>query len=125
MCRAATVAVKLHHDGGPELANVVNEELTSLNDWSTLLPLVDFTRFNTPGTAGITPRDLDRAWSAASPLERELTLLDENPAENLTDVVSRQLEGFRTVRELVLSQRSQTSQRTAALANGRLRLAIA
>ena len=41
-------------------------------EWPELLPVVEFLIYNTPGTYGYTPRDLDRRWSLAIPLEKEL-----------------------------------------------------
>ena len=37
-----------------------------------LLRVVEYTVYNTPGAHGFTPRDIDRRWSLASPLERAL-----------------------------------------------------
>ena len=37
-----------------------------------LTHVVEYLVYNTPGVHGYTPRDLDRRWSAASPLERDL-----------------------------------------------------
>ena len=41
-------------------------------DWTELLPVVEYLLYTTPGPHGYTPRDLDRQWSLATPLEREL-----------------------------------------------------
>ena len=40
--------------------------------WSELLVVVEFIIYTTPGPHGFAPRDIDRRWSVASPLEREL-----------------------------------------------------
>ena len=58
-------------------------------EWAGLLPVVEFIRFNTPGAAGVTPRDLDRSWSIASPLERELLPLDEGESQSVAEVVRK------------------------------------
>jgi len=43
------------------------------SEWSELLVVVEFAVYNTPPTdTGITPRDLDRRRSLATPLENEL-----------------------------------------------------
>ena len=40
-------------------------------EWDELLPLAEIVRNNTPvRQTGLTPRDLDRRWILASPLER-------------------------------------------------------
>ena len=48
-------------------------------EWSELLPVVEFLIYNTPGPHGMTPRDLDRRWSAAHPLEKELAPFESCP----------------------------------------------
>ena len=55
-------------------------------EWSTLLPVVEFIRFNTPGKFGLTPRDLEKSWSLASPLERELLPLEPAVGETVTEL---------------------------------------
>ena len=42
-------------------------------EWSELLPVVEFTIYNTPAAHGFTPRDLDRRWSLALPFEQGVT----------------------------------------------------
>ena len=42
-------------------------------EWSEALPVVDFVLYITPiDGLGMTPRDIDRGWSLATPFEREL-----------------------------------------------------
>ena len=41
------------------------------DEWSEMLPVVEFLIYNTPGPHGYTPRDLDRRWSSGIELERE------------------------------------------------------
>ena len=61
-------------------------------EWAGLLPVVEFIRVNTPGAAGITPRDLERAWPIVSPFERELLPLDEGESQSVAEVVRQQFE---------------------------------
>ena len=86
-------------------------------EWAALLPIVEFVRFNTPAAHGLTPRDFDRGWSASSPLERELGVFDAGPAESAIDVVRRQLDAFRRVRQVTLEHRAKVAERYVALAN--------
>ena len=42
------------------------------NETGELLHVVEFIVYNTPGPHGYTPRDIDRRWSMATPLNKEL-----------------------------------------------------
>ena len=42
------------------------------NEVGELLHVVEFIVYNTPGPHGLTPRDIDRRWPLATPLEKEL-----------------------------------------------------
>ena len=42
------------------------------DEWSELLPLVEFLLDNSPGAHGYTPRDLERSWSLGLDLEKDL-----------------------------------------------------
>ena len=53
-------------DVGPRHHGVLSSE------WSEMCPILEFLVYNTPGPHGITPRDIDRRWSMAMPLEKEL-----------------------------------------------------
>ncbi|MAB81808.1 MAG: hypothetical protein CMJ24_00005, partial [Phycisphaerae bacterium] len=89
----------------------------SPGEWAGLLPLCEFVRMTSPTAAGICPRDLDRGWSAASPLERDLIALDVSPAEAASDTVRRQFENFSRVREVFLKDRARIAKRRVELAN--------
>ena len=86
-------------------------------EWSTLVPLVEFLRYTTPRGNGLAPRDLDRAWSFASPLERELLPLTPAPSEPLTEVARKQFAEWRNVREIALAHRAKEQKRRMELAN--------
>ena len=86
-------------------------------EWAGLLPVVEFIRFNTPGAAGVSPRDLDRSWSIASPLERELLPLDEGESQSVAEVVRKQFDGFRRMRETVLAHRAREGAARVEIAN--------
>ena len=60
-----------------ELQNILDMLIADVlraykHEWTELLPVVEFSLYNTPGPHGYTPRDIDRRWSLATPLEREL-----------------------------------------------------
>ena len=59
-------------------------------EWDRVLPAVDFLVYNTPRAHGLTPRDLDRQWSAASPLAKDLQAFTV-PEAQLTDEFLRKV----------------------------------
>ena len=86
-------------------------------EWAQVLPLLEWIRTNTPTQCGITPRDLDRQWSIASPIDREL--LPFEPPKHLTvsEVARTQFTAFQKLREAILQHTYQTGQRRAEIAN--------
>eukprot|EP00969_Alexandrium_andersonii_P143517 6345544-Alexandrium_andersonii.AAC.1 len=42
------------------------------DEWTELAPSVEFMIYTTPGPQGYAPRDLDRRWSLALPLAKDL-----------------------------------------------------
>ena len=88
------------------------------NGWAECFSVVEFVLYNTPRLdLGFTPRDIDRRWSTASPLERELLPLEPAPAEPLSDVARRDFQHYRQVRELLLQHTGRQGRRNAELAN--------
>lgn len=69
------------------------------------------------GQASSRPRDLDRGWSAASPLERGLLALDVSPAEASSDIARRHFEISTKVREVFLKDRARIAKRRVDFAN--------
>ena len=57
--------------------------------WSEALVVVEFIIYNTPGPHGYTPRDIDRRWSVASPLEAELLPFEVLEFEPVSEYVER------------------------------------
>ncbi len=47
------------------------------SEWTELLPVVEFMLYTMPGAHGYCPRDVDRRWSSALPLERSFSPLKE------------------------------------------------
>ena len=88
------------------------------NEWDELLPLAELCRMNTPiRKSGLTPRDIDRRWSLASPLERELLPADAGEPLAVTEIARNQFQEWRTMRQLVLQHLGREGRRSAALAN--------
>ena len=71
-------------------------------EWGELLPVVEFLVYNTPQrNTGLTPRDLDRAWSLSTSLERELLPFTVADSEPLSEMAQRQFADWRRLRDLV------------------------
>ena len=64
------------------------------NETGELQYVVEFVVYNTPGPHGYTPRDIDRRWSMATPLERELQPFTVNEFEPLSDYVAKLLQNY-------------------------------
>ena len=87
------------------------------NETGELDRLVEYIVYNTPGQHGFTPRDIDRRWSLASPLEKELRLFEVLPKEPMSDYVSRLHRQHREIRVTVLDHLKMSREKRAALAN--------
>ena len=59
--------------------------------------VLEFVVYNTPGPHGFTPRDIDRRWSASTPLERELQPFTQNEFEPVTEYVSNLFKNYREI----------------------------
>ena len=87
------------------------------NEIGELQYVVEFVVYNTPGPHGYTPRDIDRRWSLATPLERELQPFQVNEFEPLSDYVNKLFQNYREIRVRVLGWLKQASEKRAELAN--------
>jgi len=67
-----------------------------------LFPVVEFIVYNTPGPHGYTPRDIDRRWSLATPLERELQPFQVSEFEPLSEYVAGMFHNYREIRARVM-----------------------
>ena len=81
-----------------------------------LYPVVEFIVYNTPGPHGYTPRDIDRRWSPAIALERELQPF-QNEFEPMSEYVSGLFLNNREIRARVLDWLQTASRKRAALTN--------
>ena len=79
--------------------------------------MVEFIVYNTPGPHGYTPRDIDRRWSLASPLERELQPFQVNEFEPLSEYASKLFRTYRDIRTKVVGWLHNSSVKRADLAN--------
>ena len=82
-----------------------------------LLRVVEYIVYNTPGAHGYTPRDIDRRWSLASPLERALQPFTVSEMEPISDYVSKLYSNYRDIWVKVTSHMKDAAQKRADLAN--------
>jgi hypothetical protein len=87
------------------------------DEWTELLPVVEFTLYTTPGAHGFSPRDIDRRWSTALPLEKELQPFQIHEFEPMNVSLKRVFEEYRTVKAKVVGWYAATSAKRAELAN--------
>ena len=62
--------VENSHKGQRLLMGIMVQDVFRMEptEWSESLPVVDFVRYNSPiNGMGLTPRDIDRGWSLATP----------------------------------------------------------
>jgi hypothetical protein len=82
-----------------------------------LLHVVEFIIYNTPNSNGFTPRDLDRRWSTATTLERELQPCRIIKDEPVTDYVKTLYKNFREIYTRVVAAKFEVSQRRKEMTN--------
>ena len=64
---------RMHQEVQKTLHIIIKEVVRGETDeWSELLPLVEYILDNSPGAHGYTPRDLERSWSLSLDLEKDL-----------------------------------------------------
>ena len=79
--------------------------------------VVEYLIYNTPGAHGFTPRDIDRRWSAATPLERDLQPFQVQEFEPLEDYVRNIFRNYRELKVKVLTHLQSKFLERAELAN--------
>ena len=87
------------------------------NEVGELLHLVKFIIYNTPGSHGYTPRDIDRRWSLSTALECELQPFQVQEFEPLEDYVRELFQNYRLIQTKVLTHLQSKSLERAELAN--------
>ncbi len=87
------------------------------NEVGELYHVVEFVVYNTPGPHGYTPRDIDRRWSLATPLEKELQPFTKASFEPMSEFVRKLFRNYREIRVRVLGHLREASKKRAELAN--------
>ena len=87
------------------------------SEWTELLVVVEFLVYTTPGAHGYAPRDLDRQWSLAMPLERELQPFQVLDFEPVSEYARNLFRAYRDMRAKVSGWYAATSEKRAELAN--------
>jgi len=109
---------RVHQEVQKVLGLVLNDVAKGQPDeWSEFLVVVEYVLENTPGPHGLTPRDIDRRWSVALPLEKDLTPLDMLSFEPVTEYVKALFKQYREVKVKVLDHWRKSSEARANLAN--------
>ena len=67
------------------------------NETGELQYVAELVVYNTPGPHGLTPRDIERRWSLASPLEKELQPFQVKQFEPLTECCSQLFAQYREI----------------------------
>ena len=88
-----------------------------LNEKGELLQVVEFIVYDTPGPHGYAPRNIDRRWSLATPLDKEMQPFVVAPFEPISEFASSLLRNYRHIRTRVLGWLKQSSAKRADLAN--------
>ena len=85
---------RMHQEVQKVLGIIVKELVRGESDeWSELLPLVEFMLDTSPGPHGYCPRDLERAWSLGFGLEKDL-IREAMQFEPMSDWSRRQFGQF-------------------------------
>ena len=87
------------------------------NETGELLRVVEYIVYNTPGPHGLTPRDIDRRWSLATPLEKEFQPFTVAEFEPATDFARKLFGEYRQIKVRVLGYLYDASSKRAELAN--------
>ena len=87
------------------------------NETGELLHVVEFIMYNTPGPHGFTPRDIDRRWSLATPLEKELRPFCVSQFEPVDEFLKELFKRYRYIRTSVRGWLKEASAKRAAQAN--------
>ena len=108
---------RVHQEVQKVLGAVVRQVGSTVGDtWSDWLVVAEYVIDNTPGPHGYTPRDLERSWSLAHPLERDV-LRDALEFEPVTEWARGQFKQFAELSAAVKSHWDKSSAARAKLAN--------
>ena len=108
----------LHKETQKVMGMLVHDVLKCLpNEVGELFNLIEFIIYNTPGSHGYTPRDIDRRWSMSTALERELQPFQVQEFEPLEDYVRELFQNYGLIKTKVLTHLQSKSLERAELAN--------
>jgi len=99
-------AVERVHQVAQQLLGVLVHDVLQMSreHWTEALPVLEFVIYNTPGPHGYTPRDIDRRWSLATPLEKDLQPFQVLDFEPISDYARELFVEYRQIREKSVSQ---------------------
>ena len=106
---------RMHQEVQKTLGALVRE-LGAAANWSEWLLVAEYILDNSPGPHGYTPRDLERSWSLALPLEKDV-LRDCLQFEPISDWAKRQFGQFAEISKVVAKHWQRASEARAKLAN--------
>ena len=108
---------RVHQEVQKVLGAVVRQVGSTVGDtWSDWLVVAEYVIDNTPGPHGYTPRDLERSWSLALPLERDV-LRAALEFEPVSDWARGQFQQFAELSAAVKAYWDKSSAARAKLAN--------
>ena len=108
---------RVHQEVQKVLGAVVRQVGSTVGDtWSDWLVVAEYVIDNTPGPHGYTPRDLERSWSLALPLERDV-LRAALEFEPVSDWARGQFQQFAELSAAVKAHWDKSSAARAKLAN--------
>ena len=112
------IVERSHQETQKILGMLLTDVLRSYRaEWTELLVVVEFLVYTTPGPHGYAPRDLDRRWSLAVPLEKELQAFQVLDFEPVSEYARKLFREYRDLRAKVTGWYAATSMRRAELAN--------
>ena len=106
---------RMHQEVQKTLGALVRE-LGVAENWSDWLIVAEYILDNTPGPHGYAPRDLERSWSLALPLEKDV-LHEALQFEPISDWARRQFSQFQEIAQVVTKHWNRASEARAKLAN--------
>ena len=106
------------HQEVQKVLHVIIKEVVhgDADEWSELLPLVEYILDNSPGPHGYTPRDLERSWSLGLDLEKDL-IKESLQFEPITEWARKQFAQVRELSRKVAHHWEKASAARAKLAN--------
>ena len=109
---------RIHREVQRALAILVTDLVhVSDNQWHLQLPAVEYLVYNTPKSHGLTPRDLDRQWSIASPLAKDLRPFVPLADLRKTNSCAKFFVNYSALRHTVREAQARASLASATRAN--------